>query len=149
MTSIFLYYTHHKTAWIILYTCMRPVESVWHKFHHLAVTVRVFADVCVPVWFLFFVAAWTCLQIICFTMHNLEMCPRRQTSGLQRSITRLNTFFSLGVINFCFQGPEWDVEVSEHAQRPRQGAAWPPQAASGTFMQTHALITCSSYSLKL
>lgn len=34
-------------------------------------------------------------------------------------------------ITFDNQGPEWDVEVSEHAERSRKGAAGSPQATSG------------------
>ena len=40
------------------------------------------------------------------------------------------------MIDVCFQGPEWDVEVPEHAQRPRERATGPPQAASGELAHT-------------
>lgn len=52
-------------------------------------------------------------------------------------LSSLLFLFCLGVIDLCCQGPEWDVEVSEHAQRPRQRAAGPPQAASGEMGHTN------------
>lgn len=46
-----------------------------------------------------------------------------------------------GLINVFLQGPEWDVEVSEHVKRPRQRAAGPPQAASGELTYAHTHLT--------
>lgn len=41
---------------------------------------------------------------------------------------------SITLLSLATQGPERDVEVSEHAARSRQGVARPPQAAGGMYL---------------